>query len=163
LKAGFTAKDAYPMALREAQSWQADAQLVSATASWGELTAEQLLQEGTSWGITFFSPQTRQIRIVSVTQGGAEGVESIDVPPTVRTADVTSWRVDSPEVLRLFLDHGGRDFLGQHPGATVSLRLGPEENSERLVWLAFGIYSADRSSMSLQVDASSGEVIGRAP
>lgn len=154
-----TAKEAYPVALEVAQAWQADAQLVSATASWRDLTAEQLLEEDASWGFTFFAPQARQIRIVSVTGQGAEGVESIDVPPTVRIADVALWEVDSPQVLRLFLDHGARDFLTQHPGATVTLRLGPEEGGERVVWLAFGIYSADRSTMTLQVDASTGEVI----
>lgn len=154
-----TAKEAYPTALEAAQAWQADAQLVSATASWRDLAAEQLLEEDASWGFTFFSPQARQIRIVSVTGQGPEGVESLDVPPTVRITDVALWQVDSPQVLRLFLDHGGRDFLTQHPGATVTLRLGPEERGERVVWLAFGIYSADRSTMTLQVDASSGEVI----
>ncbi len=162
-QAGFTAKDAYPPALAEAQAWQGDARLVSATASWRDVTAEQPVQERSSWGFTFFSQQARQIRIVSVTAQGVESVESINVPPRVRIVDVTSWQVDSPQVLDLFLNHGGRDFLAQHPGATVTLRLGPEEGGERLVWLASGIYNTDRSTMTIQVDASSGEVIGPAP
>jgi len=162
LKAGFTAKDAYPQALQEAQTWQPDADLVSASASWREVTAEQLLEEDASWGFTFFSAQTRQIRVVAVNREGAKGAENVDVPPTVRTVDTASWQLDSPEVLRLFLDHGGRDFLAQHPGATVSLRLGLEEGGERLVWHAFGIYSTDRSTITLSVDANSGDVIGTA-
>ncbi|TKJ31104.1 MAG: hypothetical protein CEE40_02285, partial [Chloroflexi bacterium B3_Chlor] len=62
-KPGFTAKEAYPSALKAAQAWQGDAQLVSANASWRDLKAEELLEEEVSWGFTFFSPQTRSIRI----------------------------------------------------------------------------------------------------
>ena len=90
-------------------------------------------------------------------------MESIAVPPRVQIVDMALWQVESPQVLRLFLDHGGRDFLAQYPGATVTLRLGPETDGERLVWLASGIHSADGSTMTLQVDASTGEVTGPTP
>jgi hypothetical protein len=155
----FTAKEAYPIALEAGQAWQGDAQFVSATASWRDLTAEQLLEENATWGFTFFSPQTRQIRIISVTEGGAEGTKGINIPPNVHTVDVASWQVDSPQVLDLFLNNGGRDFLAQYPDATVSLRLGPQDGGERLVWMAFSIYSPDKRTMTLIVDANSGEII----
>ena len=157
-KPGFTAKEAYPTAQEAAQAWQGDAQLASANASWRDLKPEELLEEEVSWGFTFFSPAARSMRIFSVTPQGAQGVESIDATPNTRVADVGLWEVDSPQVLTLFLDHGGREFLVQNPGATVSLRLGPAEGSEPLVWLAFGISSANRSTLTVQVDPSSGEV-----
>lgn len=161
--AELTAKRSYPVALQNAQAWQADAQLVSATASWREVDSEAELDKEASWGFTFFSPRKRQLKIVAVTQQGAEEVETMDVPGQVHPVDADSWEVDSPRVLALFLDYGGRDFLARYPGATVTLRVGSEEGGERLVWLAFGIYSADRSTMTVQVDAKSGEVIGTAP
>lgn len=157
--AGFTAKEAYPIALEAAQAWQGDARFVSATASWRDVTAEQLLEEDVTWGFNFFSPQTRQIRIISVTKEGTEGVEGINIPPNIRIVDVTSWQVDSPHVLDLFLSHGGRDFLAQYPDATVSLRLGPQDDGEGLVWMAFGIYSPDKTTMTLLVDANSAQVM----
>jgi len=159
----FTAKEAYPTAQDAARAWQGDAQLVSANASWRDLKPEELLEEEVSWGFTFFSPAARSIRIFSVTPEGAQGVESIDATPNTRVADVGLWQVDSPQVLTLFLDHGGRDFLAQNPGATVSLRLGPAEGSELLMWLAFGISSANRSTLTVQVDPSSGEVQTASP
>jgi hypothetical protein len=162
-KPGFTAKEAYPTAQEAAQAWQGDAQLVSANASWRDLKPEELLEEEVSWGFTFFSPAARSIRIFSVTPEGAQGVESIDATPNTRVADVGLWQVDSPQVLTLFLDHHGRDFLAQHPDATVSLRLGPAEGSEPLLWLAFGISSANRSTLTVQVDPSSGEVKTASP
>jgi uncharacterized membrane protein YkoI len=66
-------------------------------------------------------------------------------------------------VLSLLLEHGGRDFLNQHPGATITLRLSSEEENARLVWLAMGIQSADKATFVLQVDASTGEVLSDTP
>lgn len=160
---GFTAKEAYPSALRAAQAWQGDAQLVSANASWRDLTPEELLEEEVSWTFTFFSPLERSIRIFSVTPEGAQGVESIDASPNTNVLHVELWHVDSPEVLASFLNHGGRDFLVENPGATVSVRLGPEEGGESLLWLAFGISTTDKSTLTLQVDPTSGEVKSAAP
>ncbi len=160
---GFTAKEAYPSGLQAAQAWQGDVQLVSANASWRDLRPEELLGEQAVWAFTFFSPLARQIKIVSVTPDGAEAVDSIDVTPNTRTIDVGLWQVDSDQVLNLFLDHGGRDFLGQNPDATVSLRLGPGEGAEPIVWMAFGISSASSSTHTVQVDPTSGEVKSAAP
>lgn len=160
---GFTAKEAYPSALKAAQAWQGDAQLVSANASWRDLAAEELLDAEVAWAFTFFSPLARQIRILSVTPNAAEAVESIDVTPRTRVADVELWQVDSPQVLRAFLDHGGREFLSENPDATASLRLGPGEGGEPLVWLAFGISSGNKSTHTVQVDPTDGQVKSAAP
>jgi type II secretory pathway pseudopilin PulG len=154
-----TAKEAYKLALAEAQAWQGDAQLVSGTASWNGVTAEQLLQEKAAWGFTFLSPQARQVRIVSVTEAGAAGVQTINATAQTRSADVSLWEVDSPHVLSLFLEHGGRTFLSEHPGATITVRLGRDEGGERLVWLAFGIDSSSDATLTVQVDTSNGEVM----
>ena len=43
-KPGFTAKEAYPDALRAAQAWQADAQLVSVNASGRDFKPKELLE-----------------------------------------------------------------------------------------------------------------------
>ena len=154
-----TAREAYALAASEAQEWREDAQLVNATASWVNVASEEQLADEVAWGFTFLSAQSREAKIVSVTRLGAEGAREMPSTATMRTADVASWNVDSPQVVSVLLEHGGRDFLSQHPGATISLRLGPEEDSSRLVWLAIGIQSADKSTMVLEVDASTGEVL----
>jgi hypothetical protein len=158
-----TGREAYALAASEARNWQDDAQLVSATASWANVASEEQLAEDVAWGFTFLSAQSAETQIVSVTRVGAERAREMRSTSTMRTADVASWQVDSPEVVNLLLEHGGRDFLNQHPGATISLRLGPEEESSRLVWLAIGIQSADKSTMVLKVDASTGEVLNDTP
>ena len=158
-----TAREAYALAVSEAQNWREDAQLVSATASWANVGSEEQLAEDVAWGFTFLSQQSAETQILSVTRVGAERAREMRSTSAVRAADVASWQVDSPQALALFLEHGGRDFLSQHPGATITLRLGPEEESSRLVWLAIGIQSADKSTMVLKVDASTGEVLNDTP
>jgi hypothetical protein len=158
-----TAKDTYPAAVSEAQSWQDEAQLVSATASWSNVQTEEDLQQTVEWGFTFLSPQTRQVRVVSVTPDGAEHVQTADATAKTRGVQVSAWRVDSEQVLSLFLDNGGRDFLAQYPGTTITLRVGLEEDSERLVWYAMGIYSPERATIVVAVDATTGELLSTAP
>lgn len=158
-----TAREAYALAVSEAQNWREDAQLENATASWLDVASEEQLAADVAWGFTFLSAQSREAKILSVTRLGAESARDMPSTAAMRAADVALWDVDSPEVLSLLLEHGGRDFLNQHPGATISLRLGPEEDSSRLVWLAIGIQSADRSTMVLEVDASTGEVLNDTP
>jgi hypothetical protein len=158
-----TAREYYPAAVTEAQTWQTDAQLVSATASWSNVESEEDLQRPATWGYTFFSPQTRLVQVLSVTPDGAEQVQTLDATATTRGVDTSLWQVDSEQVLSLFLDSGGRDFLAQHPGATVTLRVGLDESGERLVWYAMGIYSPERATLVVTVDATTGELLSRAP
>jgi hypothetical protein len=162
-QAPLTAREAYALALSEARNWQEDAQLVSATASWANVGSEEQLLQDVAWGFTFLSAQSAETQILSVTRVGAERAREMRSTSATRPADVASWQVDSPQVVNLLLEQGGRDFLSQHPGATISLRLGPEEASSRLVWLAIGIQSADKSTMVLEVDASTGEVLNDTP
>jgi hypothetical protein len=158
-----TAREAYALASSEAQTWREDAQLVNATASWANVGSEEQLLRDVAWGFAFFSQQSAETEILSVTRAGAERSHEMRGTSSAGMADVASWQVDSPEVVNLFLDHGGRDFLNQHPGATITLRLGPEEDNSRLVWLAMGIQSADKATFVLQVDASTGEVLTATP
>jgi hypothetical protein len=158
-----TAREAYALAVSEARQWQEDAQLVNATASWADVSSEQQLGQDVAWGFTFLSASSREAKIVSVTRLGAESARDMPSTAAMRTADLTSWDIDSSEAVNLLLEHGGRDFISQHPGATITLRLGPEEQGTRLVWLALGIQSADRSTIVLEIDASTGEVLNATP
>lgn len=158
-----TAREYYPAAVIDAQSWQTDAQLVNATASWSDVQGEEDLQEAAAWGYTFLSPQTRLVRVVSVTPDGAEQVQTMDATATTRGVDASLWQVDSEQVLNLFLDNGGRDFVAQYPGATVTLRIGLDESGETLVWYTMGIYSPERATLVVTVDATTGELLSKAP
>jgi hypothetical protein len=157
---GFTAKEAYPTALTEARAWQQDCELISANASWRGVQPDELLEdEDVSWGFAFFSPSTRSVGIFGVTSQHAERVDSRDASPNTRTIEAALWEVDSPQVLTTFLNEGGRELLGQDPGATVSLRLGPGEGDETMTWSAIGISSDKANTIAIQLDPASGQIL----
>lgn len=157
---GFSAREAYPVALGEAQAWQEDCQLVSLNASWRGADPEALLEdEEVSWSFAFFSPRTRSLAVFAVTSHGAKRVDSRDASPNTRTIESDLWEVDSPQVLTSFLNQGGRDLLAQDPAATVSLRLGPGEEENSMTWLAIGISSDKKSTVTVEVDPTSGEIL----
>lgn len=156
---GFTAKTAYPLAEEAAKGWREDAQLLSATAAWGEATEKELASGKTSWGFYFLSPLARQIKAFSVSGESATGTKTFDLTSTPQGIDLSRWQVDSPEAIKIFLDQGGRDFLARYPGAAVHLRLAAQEDG-RLVWTASGLSSQDKSTFSLEIDATTGEVSG---
>lgn len=158
-EAGFAAKAAWLLAEEAATGWREDAQLLSATAAWSEATERELASGKTSWGFYFLSPLARQIQAFSVSGESATGTRTFDLTSAPQGIDLSRWQVDSPEAIKIFLDQGGRDFLAQHPGAAVHLRLAAQEEG-RLVWTASGLSSQDRSTFSLEIDATTGEVIG---
>ena len=158
-----TAMNAYPAALSEAQNWQTDAQLVSVTASWANVSSETDLIEEAPWGFTFFSPQTRLVAVVSVSAHGAAVAQTSSATAKTRPFEPAAWQVDSTDVLKLFLNNGGRAFVTEHPGATVSLRGGLEESGARLVWYAIGLHSGDRATLVVAIDATSGDVLSVTP
>lgn len=161
---GFTAREAYASAVREAQAWQQDCQLVSVNASWRGIGPEQLLgDEEVSWGFAFFSPSTRTVAILAVTSGGANRVNTMDAPPNTRTMEVDLWQVDSPQVLTTFLNQGGRELLAQDPAANVSLRLGSGEGNNSMAWSAIGIASNKQDTITVQIDPASGQVLAGNP
>jgi hypothetical protein len=157
---GFTAKEAHPAALKEARAWQEDCQLVSLNASWRDTDAEALVEdEEVHWSFAYFSPGSRSLGVFAVTSQGAQLVDNRDASPSTRTIEADSWQVDSPQVLASFLNQGGRDLLAQDPASTVSVRLGPGEAEGSVTWLAVGISSDKKTTVTVQVDPTSGQVL----
>ena len=118
-----TAKEAYPLAEALARRWRDDVRLSRVTAAWRQPTEAQLLSGQTSWAFYFYSPSARQTIIVSV-RGQIVQKSRVSsthqAPTTISPAD---WRIDSPQAIRDFLDHGGRQFLQTHPQSNVHLQL----------------------------------------
>jgi hypothetical protein len=156
----FTAKTAYTRAEAVAKGWQEDARLVSARAAWGNATESGFREGKTSWAFYFLSPQARQIRIFSVTAEEAVGTRTMDALSISDGIDLTLWQVDSPQAIQLFLDEGGQAFLDQHPDAGVNLQLILDEQN-RQVWMASGFSGSDQASLTVILDAQTGEVVGQ--
>ena len=155
-----TARGLYPAAEGLARAWQADAQLVSLTATWRG-TAVNLVGQPAEWGFRFFSPSWRHYYLVNVTPDGqARGIEharKVDLPPPVLPVD--AWGVDSVEALTTWLDYGGGAMLGAKPGIEVSAQLNLPSDGGEPTWTVVGFDTASNDYLTVMIHADSGEVL----
>ena len=155
-----TAQEAYPLAEEVAGAWQPDAKLSNASSSWGSGATAQVLLEGkTTWGFHFISPSTSQFCIVSVVGEEARIIKSDSVRRVPVLLALTDWRVDSPQALSIFLDHGGRDFLAAHADADAHLHLLTGVENETLLWLATALSPDDKVAHTVSINAVTGAVV----
>ena len=106
--------DAHRQSLALALSWQPDAQLVSATASWQLASGERLTLSRPAWSFSFYSPSTRQMQVVIVDRNGAQAGprQRVDMAPQHVSLD---WSLDGDDLLLTFLSHGEKSSLALIP------------------------------------------------
>lgn len=159
--AGQTAKLAFVAARREAVAWQADAQLLNASATFPQgATAQALLSGETTWGFTFYSPQAGKSASISVVEdqaqlvgeGGGQGYLPLDV---------TGWDVDSDEAIRLLLESGGVQFINEEGITILTMALFADNQNEtnQIEWLVTLIAPQSGRTLDLRLFAHSGEII----
>lgn len=156
-----TAREAYLLAERVGKDWRADAVLASATAAWYRPAPEELLQGKTTWAFYFSSPSLPStpkatLFIVAVEGESATGVRETQSQLPFSPTRYSEWRVDSPHALATFLEKGGRDFLAQHRGADVHVRLSTPQENISPVWMISALDSRSRASLVVQMDAKTG-------
>jgi hypothetical protein len=158
--AGRTAQIGYVLAERQARDWRADAQIVGATATWPQgATVENMLSGAADWGYTFYSPASGEVSIVSVTGERATRLTTgpATQPPT--PIDVAGWQIDSSLAVAGALAQGGGEFVEREEIVSLVLTLGFNPQSSRLEWLVAWIGSRTGNSFTVQLDATTGEVI----
>ncbi len=155
-----TAIIGYAAAQRAAALWSGDSQLVSVTATWVPGSESDGISDGSSsWGYTFYSPASG--RSVVVTVQGAEGSVVYELPLAVAPAPLPpgNWRQDSTAILATLLHSGGETFLRQDGDATVTMSLTMNPAAERAEWFVSLISARTGRSITMLVDATSGEVL----
>lgn len=152
-----TAAEAYPQAETLARQWRIDAQLSRVTAAWRSPTEEELLSGKTSWAFYFYSPSAGQSYIVSA--AGAEVHESRinDEPQAPPLIPLAQWVVDSPQAIRDFLDHGGRQFLQVNAHSNVHLQLLASED-QRVEWNITALSAPGQPTVLFFLNATTGMV-----
>ncbi|NKQ37312.1 MAG: hypothetical protein HF973_17065 [Chloroflexi bacterium] len=161
---GNTAKVAYAAAQNEAQAWQADAELLNASATWPQgASAQQLLDGEASWGFIFYSPSAQEIALISVVEDEATLVSTAAHTQENPVLNVSGWNLDSQEVVRSLLEAGGNDFINQEQVTTLTTALftDDQEQNGRMEWQASLISLANGRALTLRIDATSGEILDR--
>jgi uncharacterized iron-regulated membrane protein len=155
-----TARELLPLAQDKANFWQADSQLVSATANWEEMSIN-LIGKPVAWTFRFYSPGVKRYYFVTVqADGRADGVshgEPARRDPQLVVVD--QWAVDSPQALNLWLNYGGSQMLTDTPGIRVVAQLkAPNEPDAPPTWTVAGYDSQGEAYHTVFINAQSGEV-----
>ncbi len=161
---GNTAKVAYAAAQNEAQVWQADAELLNASATWPQgASAQQMLDGETSWGFTFYSPSAQEVAVISVVEDEAALISTGPHTQKNPVLNVSGWNLDSQEVIRSLLEAGGNDFINQEQVTTLTTALftDDQEQNGRMEWQASLISLANGRALTLRIDATSGEILDK--
>lgn len=154
--AGTTAKAALATATDVAVQWQADAQLVGASATWSQGVTLDTLQAGTgAWGFTFFSPGAVETAVITVTDNSGQLVQSSPYKQPNIPQPITGWEADSQSVINTFLNDGGQAFVEEAVTVTFNMSLLPA--GERLDWILTLFAPANGRSLSMRFNATSGE------
>lgn len=155
---GTTALLAYGKALGKAQAWQADAKLVAASATWPLATTLAQIESGReNWLFTFYSPASGLAATISVVDGTAAVSESHLVEQPLTLLDASGWKLDTNEAIAVFNVNGGADFFQNQQDITFSMQLSTA--GERMEWLIAAVSGSSGHSLTLWVDATSGEVL----
>ena len=152
-----SARKLYPLADQAARSWQADAQLVSATANWPFVDLDHF-SEPVAWTFQFYSPGTQRIQVINI-DGDQVGVlrEALSPYPLPGVA-VENWQLDSHQALKAWLNDGGGRFLSRHSVVDVTARLRHSEEGQ-LQWVVVGAVRGEQEIQLTRVDAASGQVV----
>ena len=151
-----TAMASYEVARPAAQAWAADAELLNARASWPE--GATFDPERGGWSFVFYSPSQEETALFSVSQNGAQLISNRQIERTLNLYPTTGWQIDSPQLLSIVMESGGRDFLEQYQLGNLTLTL---DTNDHFIWRARLINTEAPASLTLQVDPAAGRVISR--
>jgi len=149
-----TALSSYQVALPVAQQWAADAKLLNARAAWPE--GDAFDPEAAAWNFVFYSPGQSATALISVSQNQAQLISNRGIEQRLNVYATTGWQVDSPQLLSIVMENGGRDFLERHRQGKLTLTL---DTNDRFVWRARLINTEVPASLTVQVDPEDGEII----
>jgi uncharacterized protein YpmB len=158
--AGQTAHFAYVTAEKTAVSWQPDAVLLNATATWPQGATEKALREGeTTWGFTFYSPAAASMALISVLDNEANLVMQGAMPDAPQLLDVSGWRMDSTDVIDRLMDAGGAAFINQEGIAVLTMSLNLGSGNGRILWDIQLASPQSQDALIMSIDANSGEIL----
>jgi hypothetical protein len=161
VKGGNTAKAAYQLALKQAQQWHEDVELVAMSAQWPAATVENLGQGG-AWDCRFFSASSQRLYFVVVTPDNqALGQAHLfqlkhSAPGLINRAE---WVIDSHEALTTWVNNGGGLFLKKFPGSRVEALLRQAPNPPKPVWDIIGANADQSQIFYLAIDAANGQIV----
>ena len=144
-----------------ASLWREDALLVMGLNSWPALDspADLASTRGDGWQYTFYSPSTGQAASFSVNGTGVSQGPEHESRETLSPRTPSEWRIADDEAIRIFLANGGSTFMETEKSIYMTMQLSTVEDHSRIQWLIAAVADETGHSITMWIDAQSGEVI----
>jgi hypothetical protein len=157
---GQTALQAFLFAQAEAASWQSDAALLKATATWPQGSDRATLLSGKStWNFTYYSAAAQLTIVVSLVEEEATLGTTRPVDAAFSPVSASNVKLDSHEAIQALLNAGGAEFMDQHGVTTLTATLSTDTAENRVEWFLSLFSVGDGKSFTAFIDAASGEII----
>lgn len=161
---GDTAFEAYPVAEIEARRWNAGSLLYQIPVS-RIMEINLGIPPGIpGWFFMFQVPNSPLEYYVKVVHGQVVGTTEAQ-PILLGTPayeylpiDLADISLDSDDLLRLFMTHGGKEYVASHPGWQIDYRLVHLKDQAHPVWSLFDVSDIDQPAI-FSVDAVTLEVV----
>ena len=156
-----TAVNQYKIAVGAAETWAPDVQLLKASTQWSKVIGLPNVGEPSEWSFHFLSPSNKRKLFVFVApDGSVRTIQHIrrEYAP-LATIDSSSWVLDSPDALALWLDHGGEALVRDNPGLEMVIQLRAVPTYPNPVWLVVGSSNLKNATLTVYIDAVERKVI----
>lgn len=158
---GETALLAFGRSQNRALAWQADAVLIAGEATWPFVdTMDILLQGREDWNFTFYSAAQQAAVGATVVDKNPSLGDPYPVADVLQPLGIEGWQVDSDAAVRIFLANGGTQFFQSESYVTFFMQLSMVANNNgRIEWLLAAVSQQTGHSLTLRIDATSGEIL----
>ncbi len=158
--AGHTAQIAYTAARETAVSWQNDAILLSARATWPQgMTEKELRQGETTWTFTFYSAAADKTALISVIDNKANIITQGTLKQPANAITPAGWHLDSSDAIDQLLEQGGTDFINREGITSLTMTLTTDPENGRIQWLIQLAATQSLRLLTMNIDATSGEIL----
>lgn len=143
-----------------ARGWQEDASLITASATWPVVNSADEVRGGrASWNFVFYSPVNDTAVSTNVVDEKVSVGDPYPIDQILNPLQISGWQIDSDDALNIFLTNGGENFINSQTDVTVATQLSTISESGRMEWLISAFANRNGETLTLVIDASTGDVI----
>ena len=153
-----TALQAFVPAAQLAGEWQDGAHLSAVSGHLAMVGMQP--HRRVEWAFQFYAPATRQLALITVTDGAARMVREVLSPYAVPTFSAEEWLVDSDRALQTWWDRGGESLVAQRPDVDLVLQLRvPDGEAGQPVWTVAALMAESETAFTVVVNATDATVV----
>jgi hypothetical protein len=162
---GGTALFAFAAANNTAREWRTDAELLEARATWPQgVTRDDITTGSGLWSFTFYSAAQNEVANIEVLENVPNLISQNKAPAPLAPLLSTGWQVDSSDAVQILLEQaGGDEFLRTQGVSILNMNLTTVSSTNRIEWIISLFSSQTGQSLTIRVDANSGEIIPATP